>query len=131
LGFRYLGKHTTEVPFISIDESVVHQISTLNGSQWEGARNQDHGDMFAVCTGDAVDGAKSSDTVCHNHRADAVYSRVSIRRVGGVKIVAVSNPGRLTAVFKLLHESQVVITGNTKQVANTSLLKAAKQKVSN
>src|SRR4029077_1977822 len=94
-------------------------------------RNQDHRNMFAIGTGDAVDGAKCSDTVCHNHRADAVDSRVRIRRVGGVKLAAVSNPGRLTAVFELLHESQVVIAGNTKQVANTSLLQAAKQKVPN
>jgi hypothetical protein len=53
-------------------ESVVHEISALNGPQWKGARNQDHGNMFAVCTGDTVDRAKSSDTVCHNHRADAL-----------------------------------------------------------
>src|SRR5262249_17328022 len=69
LGFRYLGEDTTEIPSFSIDESVVHQISTLNSSQWEGARDQDDGNMFAICTGDAVYRAKSSDPMCHNHCA--------------------------------------------------------------
>ena len=86
--------------------------------------------MLAVRTGNAVDRAKSSDTVCHNHRADAVDSRIRIGRLGGIELVAVSNPGRLTQVFELLHEFEVVIAGNTKDVANTSFLKAAEQKVS-
>ena len=30
------------------------------------------GNVFAVCTGDTVDGAKSPDAVRHNHRAEAV-----------------------------------------------------------
>src|SRR5262245_51592487 len=88
-------------PFFPIGESVVHQISTLNGSQWKGPRNQDHGNMLAVSTGYAVDRAESSDTVRHNQRANAIDSRIRIGRVRGIELVAISNPGRLTAVFEL------------------------------
>src|SRR5215467_13148363 len=61
----------------------------------------------------------------------AVDSRIRIGGVGSIELVAISNPSRFTAVFELLHELQVVIAGDTKDVANTSFLKAAKQKVSN
>ena len=70
--------------------------------------------MFAVRAGDAIDRAKSSDAVRHDHCAEAVDSRIRIGRVGGVELVAISNPGRFTSVFELLHESQVVIAGNAK-----------------
>ena len=52
-------------------------------------------------------------------------------RLGCVELVAISNPGRLTAVFELLHESQVVIARNAKDVPNASFLQTAKNKVSN
>ena len=126
LGSCHLGEDTTKVSFFSIGESVVHHIATLNGTQWQGAGNQDHGNMLAVCTSDAVDRAKRSYAVRHNQRTNAVDSRICIGRVGSVEFVAIPNPGRLTAVFELLHESQVVIAGNTKKVANTCLLKATK-----
>src|SRR5262249_46382829 len=128
---RHFGEHTREVPFFWIGESVVHQIPTLNGSQWKRPRNQDYGNMLAVGTGDAVDRAESSDTVRHNQRANAIDSRIRIGRVRAIELVAISNPSRLTAVFELLHESEVVIAGDTKDVANTGFLQATKQKVSN
>src|SRR5262249_47042971 len=126
LGNRHLSEHTTEVPFFSIGESVVHQISTLNGSQWKGTRNQDHGNMLAVGTGDAVDGAESSDTVCHSQCADALDSCIRISRVGRVKLVTISNPGRFTPILQLLHEFEVVIARHTEDVPNPNLLQAAK-----
>src|SRR5262249_934076 len=95
---------------------------------WKGSTDQDHGNVLAVGTGDAVDRAKSSDTVRHNQRADAVDSRIRIGRVGGIELVAISNPSWFTPVFELLHEFQVVIAGNTKDVPNTNFLQAAKQK---
>src|SRR5215469_14237130 len=87
--------------------------------------------MLAECAGDAVDRTESSDTMRNHHRADAVDSRISIRRVGGVEFVAISDPGRLAKVFELLHEFKVVIARHTENVPNASFLKAAKQKVSN
>ena len=104
----------------------MHQISTLNGSQWKGARNQDHGNVFAVGTGDTVDRAKSSDTVCDNHRADPIDSRIRIRRVGGVELIAISNPGRLTSVFQLLHQTKIVIARHTENVLDSRFLKTTK-----
>src|SRR5215475_3547971 len=109
----------------------MHQISTLNRSQWEGARNHNHGNMLAVCTSDAVDRAQSSDTVRHTHRTDAVNSCIRISRVGRIELIAVSNPRRFTAVFQLLHEFEVIVAGNTKDVPHASFLQAAKQKISN
>lgn len=55
------------------------------------------------------DRAKGSDTVRHIERAEAVDSCIRIGRMGGVQLVAISNPGRFTPVFELLHEFQVVI----------------------
>ena len=66
----------------------------------------------------------------HCHYTDAVDSRIRIRPVGGVELAAVSNPARPTTVLQLLYEFEVVIAGNTKEVANTNFLQAAKQKVS-
>ena len=86
--------------------------------------------MFAVRAGDAVDRAKGSDAVRHNQRTNAVDSRIRIGRVGSVELVAIPNPGRLTALFELLHEFEVVIAGNAKDVANTSFLKTTKKEVS-
>ena len=86
--------------------------------------------MFAVCTGDTVDRAKSSDTVRHNHRADAVDSCIRIGRVGGVELVAISNPGRLTPVLQLLHESEVVVARHTKDVIDPCFLQTTKDRVS-
>src|SRR5262249_17979039 len=131
LGVRHLREHETEVPFLSIGERVMHQISTLNGSQWKRSRNQNDRNMFAVRAGDAIDRAEGPDTVGHNQRANAVDSRISIGRIGRVELVAVSNPGGLTAVFELLHEFEVVVAGNTKDVPNTGFVQAAKQKKSN
>ena len=100
LGIGHLGEHTTEVPFFSIGESVVHQISTLYGSQWNGTGNADHGNMFAVGARDAVDRAERADTVRHNQSTKAVDSRIRIGRVGRVELVTISNPGRITQVFE-------------------------------
>src|SRR5215471_15386727 len=104
----------------------MHKVSTLNGSQWKGATNQDHGYVFAVCTGDAVDRAKSSDTIGHTQGAEAVDSCIGIGRIGCVKLVAISNPGWCTPVLQLLHELEIVIARHTEDVPNTRFLKAAK-----
>src|SRR5215468_9691491 len=89
------------------------------------------GTCSLVSTGDAVDRAKSSDTVRHNQRADAVDSRICIGRIGRIELVAISNPDGFTSVLELLHESEVVIARHTEEVPNTSLVQAAKKKVSN
>jgi hypothetical protein len=107
----------------------VHQISTLYGSQWNGTGNADHGNMFAVGACDAVDRAERADTVRHNQGTKAVDSRIRIGRVGRVEFVAISNPGRFTAVLELLHELEIVIARHAEDVPNTSFLQAAKQKV--
>src|SRR5262249_30042881 len=125
MGTSHLGKHATEVSFFSIGESVVHQISTLNGSQWDGARNANHRNVFAVCTGDTVDRAKSSDTVRHDQRADAVDSCISIGRVRCVELVAISNPGRCAPFLQLLHKFEVVVARHTKDMPNTSFFQPA------
>src|SRR5215469_3623902 len=109
----------------------MHKVSTLNGSQWKGATNADDGYVFAVCTGDAVDRAKSSDTVRYTECAEAVDSCIRIGRVGCVELIAISDPDRFTPVLELLHESEIVIAWHTEDVPNTSFLQAAKQKVSN
>jgi len=51
--------------------------------------------------------------------------------MGCVELVAISNPGGFTSVLELLHQSEVVIARHTEEVPNTSLVQAAKQKVSN
>jgi hypothetical protein len=47
LSNRHFRENTIEVAFFTIGESVMHQVSTLNGSQWKGATNQDHGNSSA------------------------------------------------------------------------------------
>ena len=93
----------------------MHQISTLNGSQWNGTGNADHGNMFAV-DADAIDCADGAAPVRHNQGTKAVDSRIRIGRVGRVEFVAISNPGRFTPVLELLHEFEIVIARHTEDV---------------
>ena len=62
--------------------------------------------------------------------AQAVNSSITVGGIGAVELVASADPGRLAAIFQLLHELQVVIAGNTEDVPDACLMKAAEQKVS-
>ena len=60
----------------------------------------------------------------HDQGAQAVDSRIGIGRVGGVELVAISDPGRIAQLFELVHQFQVVVARNAKDVLHTCFFQA-------
>jgi hypothetical protein len=52
--------------------------------------------------------------------------RVPTPCVGAVELVTISNPGRLSSVFQLLHQTKIVIARHTENMFDARFLKTTK-----
>src|SRR5947209_11731794 len=85
--------------------------------------------MLAGCAGNAGDRAQRPYSIGDHHRCKAPDARIPVSGAGRVQLVAVPDPGGLAPVFGLLHQFEVVVARNTKDVLDASLLQATQQEV--
>src|ERR1700722_3546749 len=109
---------------------MMHHLAAFERSQRKRSANANYGYMLAVGAGNPIQRAQSPYAICDRERGQAANSSVTVGGIRTVQLVASANPGRVASVFQLLHELQVVIARNAKDVPDACLIKPAQQEVS-
>lgn len=86
------GGHFSEDAEIAIAKGVVHAGAAVLDGGWRCADDMDHGGHFGVCSAYGVDGRELADAEGGDDGPDSFDSRITVGRVTGVELIAVSHP---------------------------------------
>ncbi len=126
-GHRHLGEHPAEVPVLAVHQGVVHGPAGRGDLGGGHPGDGDDRHPFGVCAGHAVDGRQFADAEGGDEGGGAAQPGVAVGGVGGVQLVAGTDPGEAGEGGHLIEEAEVVVAGDAEEVFDVQLAQPAEQ----
>jgi hypothetical protein len=101
---------------VTVTERVMHWRPGALCGRGRRANDMDDRHVLGVRARDPVDRAELPHAVRGQQRSGTVDAGVAVRRVRGVELVGIADPGQLLTVKNMVQERQVVVARNTEHM---------------